>query len=241
MPVDPETQSLPRLGRLKGNATSNTKPPLGWPRNITGSGVNVAIVEAAGDFGHPALQGTRARVTNPASPYFGWPIAFDPYSMATFLRQAGNPRGTWYADTSSTDSNVTHPLRVDGKNDFWTDGSELVATDPSSDISVPDFDLVTLYVTQDATNWYVGFSSRANHTTMAFELYVNTTAGGGPTDPLGNYIIPAAGHLPEFAVYMVHNGQQPPGRYELNDTIPGAQVYRWNAGGGIWDAPATLA
>src|SRR3989454_2293694 len=182
-----------------------------------------------------------ARVTDPASPYFGWPIAFDPYSMSTYLRQGGNPRGTWYADTSSRDSNVTHTLRVDGKNDFWTDGSELVATDPSGDISVPDFDLVTLYVTQDATNWYFGFSSRANHTTMAFEMYINTTAGSGaPTDPLGNYVIPMAGHRPEFAVYMVHNGLQPPGRYDLNDTIPGGKVYRWNAARAAWDPPANV-
>src|SRR2546425_4159157 len=75
---------------------------------------------------------------------------------------------------------------------------------------------------------------------MAFELYVNSTAVGGSTDPLGNYIVPAAGHLPEFAVYMVHNGGQPPGRYDLNDTMPGAKVYRWNAGGGTWDAPANV-
>ena len=240
MPADPEAHSLPQTGVLNWNATINHKAPLAWARNITGDGVNVAIVDDGVDFGHPDLQGTMARVTDPASPYFGWPIAFDPYSMSTYLRQGGNPKGTWYADTSSTDSNVTHTLRVDGKNDFWTDGSELVATDSSGDISVPDFDLVTLYATQDAANWYIGFSSRANHTTMAFELYINTTAGGASTDPLGNYVVPAVGHRPEFAVYMLHNGQQPPGRYELNDTIPAAQVYRWNAGGGVWEPPAGI-
>ncbi len=241
MPEDPDTRSLPQTGILNWNATINHKAPLAWARNITGDGVNVAIVDDGVDFGHPDLQGTMARVTDPASPYSGWPIAFDPFSMGAYLRAGGDPRGTWYADTSSTDSNVTHTLRVDGKNDFWTDGSELIATDPSSDIGVPDFDLVTLYVTQDAANWYVGFSSRANHTTMAFELYVNTTSGGGaPADPLGNYMIPMAGHLPEFAVYMVHNGLQPPGRYDLNDTIPSALVYKWNPGGGAWDSPVDV-
>ena len=181
-----------------------------------------------------------ARVEDPASPYYGWPIAFDPYSMGTYFRQ-GNPRGTWYADTSSTDSNVTHTLRVDGKNDFWTDGSELVGTDPSGDIDVPDFDLVTLYVTQDATTWYFGFSSRANHTTMAFELYINTTAGqGATTDPVGNYVVPMAAHRPEFAVYMAHNGLQPPGRYDLNDTISAATAYKWNQAGGAWGAPVSV-
>ena len=241
VPDDPEAKSVPRQGVLNWNATINHKAPLAWGRNVTGDGVNVAIVDDGVDFGHPDLQGTMARVTNPASPYYGWPIAFDPYSMGTYLRQGGNPRGTWYADTSSTDSNVTHTLRVDGKNDFWTDGSELVATDPSNDISVPDFDLVTLFVTQDASNWYFGFSTRANHTTMAFELYINTTAGGGATtDPRGNFVGPMAAHRPEFAVYAVHNGQQPPGRYDLNDTIPGALVYRWNAGGSAWDPPANI-
>src|SRR5437867_2776256 len=201
---------------------------------------NVAGVDDGVDFGHPDLQGTMARVEDPASPYYGWPIAFDPYSMGTYFRQ-GNPRGTWYADTSSTDSNVTHTLRVDGKNDFWTDGSELVGTDPSGDIDVPDFDLVTLYVTQDATTWYFGFSSRANHTTMAFELYINTTAGqGATTDPAGNYVVPMAAHRPEFAVYMAHNGLQPPGRYDLNDTISAATAYKWNQAGGAWGAPVSV-
>src|SRR5438093_10767672 len=46
-----------------------------------------------------------------------------------------------------------------------------------------------------------------------------------------------AGQLPEFAVYMFHNGLQPAGRYDLNDTIPNALVYKWNTGGGAWDAP----
>ena len=241
LPDDPEARSAPRADAMNWNSTINHKAPLAWARNITGDGVKIAIVDDGVDFGHPDLQGTMARVEDPASPYYGWPIAFDPFSLAAYLRQKGDPKGTWYADTSSTDRNVTHPLKVDGKNDFWTDGSELVATDPSGDMGAADYDLVTLYVTQDAANWYVGFSSHANQTTMAFELYINTTAGtGAPSDPLGNYIVPQAGHAPEFTVYMEHNGLQPPGRYDLNDTIPAATVYAWNPATSAWGAPADL-
>ncbi|HLE45632.1 MAG TPA: S8 family serine peptidase [Thermoplasmata archaeon] len=241
VPDDPEARSAPRPETMNWNSTINHKAPLAWARNITGDGVKIAIVDDGVDFGHPDLQGTMARVEDPASPYYGWPIAFDPFSLAAYLRQGGDPKGTWYADTSSTDRNVTHPLKVDGKNDFWTDGSELVATDPSGDMGAADYDLVTLYVTQDAANWYIGFSSHANQTTMAFELYLNTTAVGGATsDPLGNYVVPQAGHAPEFAVYIEHNGLQPPGRYDLNDTIPAAAVYAWNPATSAWGAPEDL-
>lgn len=52
-----------------------------WAMGYTGRGVKVAVIDDRIDFGHPDLQGTQARVENPESPYYGWPIVFDPYSM----------------------------------------------------------------------------------------------------------------------------------------------------------------
>jgi|GEM_PF-1586536 len=53
--------------------------------NITGSGVNVAIIDSGIDFGNPDLQDAYAVDTNPESPYYGWPIAFDSASMMAYM------------------------------------------------------------------------------------------------------------------------------------------------------------
>lgn len=52
-----------------------------WNLGYTGDGVKVMVNDSGIDFAHPDLQGTQARDMNPASPYYGWPIAFDSYSM----------------------------------------------------------------------------------------------------------------------------------------------------------------
>ena len=52
-----------------------------WAMGFTGEGVKVAICDTGIDFGHPDLQGCQARVENPESPYYGWPIVFNPYAM----------------------------------------------------------------------------------------------------------------------------------------------------------------
>lgn len=76
-----------------------------WDRGIDGAGVKIAIIDTGIDFAHPDLHGTQARVEDPNSPYFGWPICFDSKSMARlFLNQTFS--GTWYSDTS-TDPMVT--------------------------------------------------------------------------------------------------------------------------------------
>ncbi|MGI8587203.1 MAG: S-layer homology domain-containing protein [Chloroflexia bacterium] len=80
-----------------------------WAAGYRGSGVNVAVVDSGVDFGNPDLLGTYARVTDPASPYYGWPMAFDPTSMELMadgiigdIPNAVNAYGSWYIDTSAT-------------------------------------------------------------------------------------------------------------------------------------------
>ncbi|MCX8038488.1 MAG: S8 family serine peptidase [Candidatus Sumerlaeia bacterium] len=72
-----------------------------WDRGFRGTGVNVAVIDSGIDFAHPDLQGTQARVSNPASPHHGWPICFDGASMAIYF-ESGTTANTWYVDTSST-------------------------------------------------------------------------------------------------------------------------------------------
>lgn len=79
-----------------------------WSYGFNGSGVNVAVLDTGVDFGHPDLDGVQARVTNVSSPYYGWPIAFDPRSMRDYLSSGlGFPSSdNWYSDTSLTDTDA---------------------------------------------------------------------------------------------------------------------------------------
>ncbi|NJE06326.1 hypothetical protein E3E36_09255 [Thermococcus sp. M36] len=57
-----------------------------WDKfNITGKGINVAVIDSGVDFGNPDLNDAYAVDTNPDSPYYGWPIAFDSASMMDYL------------------------------------------------------------------------------------------------------------------------------------------------------------
>ena len=55
-----------------------------WEKGFTGEGVIVGVLDDGIDFAHPDLQGTYARVTDPSSPYYGWPMAFSQVSMYYF-------------------------------------------------------------------------------------------------------------------------------------------------------------
>ena len=74
-----------------------------WARGFTGSDVRVAIMDSGVDFAHPDLLGTWAIEENATSPYYLWPIAFDPYSMYVYLIYGAVAFPTaysWYVDTS---------------------------------------------------------------------------------------------------------------------------------------------
>jgi len=57
-----------------------------WKKGFTGEGVVVGVMDTGVDFGHPDLQGTYAWVTDPTSPYYGWPMAFSYVSMLYFVQ-----------------------------------------------------------------------------------------------------------------------------------------------------------
>jgi len=94
--------------------------PAAWAQGYRGGGVNIAVVDQGLDFGHPDLDTSYAVEGNTSSPYYGWPIAFDPKSMGTYL-QTGATDGTWYANTTRQRPGpfeVTHTIKVDVTNDF---------------------------------------------------------------------------------------------------------------------------
>ncbi|HIE32052.1 MAG TPA: hypothetical protein EYP67_06700, partial [Methanosarcinales archaeon] len=81
-----------------------------WVNGFTGTDTRVAVLDTGVDFAHPDLQGTQARIEDPASPYYGWPIAFDPYSMLYYLVSGGAAFPeirSWYSDTSNADMDIS--------------------------------------------------------------------------------------------------------------------------------------
>ncbi|UCD92216.1 MAG: S8 family serine peptidase [Methanobacteriota archaeon] len=106
------------------------------------------------------------------SPYYGWPIAFDPVSMSNFLEQ-NHTRDTWFANTTQVGPGpfeYSHTLIVDGETEFggtyekWgTDPQEKSATLPGG--NKEDFDLTSLNLTYDKDYWYVGFDTWMRVTT----------------------------------------------------------------------------
>ncbi len=166
------------------------------------------------------------------SPYFGYPIVFDPTSMSAYIADGElqpstiNPGESWYVNTSSTDLHIYHTVVVDGANDFWAEEnthgsseavyplsltSELRAEDPAKDISDLELDLKDLYSASDSENWYFGFSVTPYIDTWSrsydvnYGIYIDSNAGGATTDPEGNYIT-ATGNEPEYAIYFHHTG-----------------------------------
>ncbi len=109
--------------------------------NISGDGVKVAVVDSGVDFAHPDLNGTQARVNDSSSPWNGWPIAFDPSSMSTWLSSGSAYPATtsWYSDTSNTGN--------DSDGDGILDGTSLDVTGLTSQSGIfhfgehPDRDL----------------------------------------------------------------------------------------------------
>ncbi|WP_297535597.1 S8 family serine peptidase [Thermococcus sp.] len=80
-----------------------------WSKyGITGEGIHVAVIDSGVDFGNPDLSDTYAVETNPNSPYYGWPIAFDSASMLEYLLFGGAFPNLfkyplywpWYSNTS---------------------------------------------------------------------------------------------------------------------------------------------
>src|SRR2546425_6380338 len=191
--------------------------PAAWAQGYRGAGVNIAVVDQGVDFGHPDLNASYAVEGNASSPYVGWPIAFDPKSMGTYLG-TGLTDGTWYANTSATGPGpfeITHRIKVDGTNDFG--GSERLGTDPRDDSGTApggikaDYDLTDLYATRDATRWYFGFSAylEQSNDTYVLLLDVNNETGGTTTVPVGKFAdtnTSATDIVPDIA--FSPNGQQ---------------------------------
>ncbi len=166
-----------------GNGTIIFTPPLGSNMEITAS-------------------------YTPTSPYYGWPIAFDPVSMSNFLEQ-NHTKDTWFANCTQVGPGpfeYSHTLIVDGETEFggtyekWgTDPRENSALLPGG--NKENFDLTSLNLTYDKDFWYVGFDTWMKVTTenasieefVPLALFgvmfdVDNETGGTTTVPEGKLI-----------------------------------------------------
>jgi subtilisin family serine protease len=76
-----------------------------WKMGVTGKGVNVAVIDDGIDFGNADLYGSQARVATQRSPYYGWPIVIDTWSITKWQERGNTDDGmSEYADTASTDT-----------------------------------------------------------------------------------------------------------------------------------------
>ncbi|MDY7076243.1 MAG: S8 family serine peptidase [Chloroflexota bacterium] len=133
-----------------------------WAKGFTGEGVIVGVLDDGIDFAHPDLQGTYATVTDPDSPYYGWPMAFSQVSVLYFWQDvsfgvSGIAEG--WAGSRWTDAQTTfeaHPEFEGGTAKVWYQplGSGIaheytIPTTSQSDLykmgSHPDRNLLALY------------------------------------------------------------------------------------------------
>jgi uncharacterized repeat protein (TIGR01451 family) len=183
-PYDPEPKSVPdlatnraRLEALRENeltyaeaqAKAGEVGPEGWfdvldghkssdawNKGFTGEGVIVGVLDDGIDFAHSDLQGTYAWVTDPASPYYGWPMAFSQVSMLYFVQDivfgvsgiADGWAGSRWTDAQTTatavDDTVTYqPLGSDVPHTYTVPATTLSGNYKLG--SFPDRNLLNLY------------------------------------------------------------------------------------------------
>ena len=121
-----------------------------WDKGYTGAGVKALVNDSGIDFSHPDLIGTEARVEDPNSPYYGWPMQFDQFGMLQYASdvQAGttnlaNGNAGGYADTSTvvTEGAASYmPLNADEAHDYTLTGTSAsgnyqIGTHPDGSLS----------------------------------------------------------------------------------------------------------
>ncbi|MBN1581463.1 MAG: hypothetical protein JXA89_12240, partial [Anaerolineae bacterium] len=119
-------------------------------------------------------------------------------------------------------------ILIDGsKEAAWGDP---LANDPLGDMSEPNLDLQSLYVLEDADNYYIGFEATASNWGMTYGLYIDgdqVDGSGAESDPWGRAMGAVSAHLPEHALYVWHTD---------GDVLEDAQLTHWNGSGWSYDS-----
>lgn len=121
-------------------------------------------------------------------------------------------------------SAVRQPPEIDGINDFLQ--TDLVAVDPTGDISERNLDLDSLWGVFVGDALYIGFNAYARAGfSLSYGLYISidTTRTSGATRDPWNRNVRASFGMPEFALYIWHND---------SGVLDEAQLCQWN---GVWN------
>lgn len=144
------------------------------------------------------------------------------------------PADDWNASDWSTQAllSVSSPyIAVDGGHD--ASYGEAAATDPLGDMTESNLDLQRLFITEDASTYFVALDAYAGTYGMGYGIYIDTdqvSGSGGTSDPWGRNINAVSEHLPEYALYVWHMD---------TDAIENAQLTTWNGSG--WDYPTLIS
>lgn len=107
----------------------------------------------------------------------------------------------------------------------------LVGDDPD-DVADNNFELTTLYASQDDNYWYIGFPASIG-ANMTYAVYLDldyTDGAGATTDARGYNVTTIDSHHPEYILYVFQIGSS----FSAANTA----LYSWT--GSSWAAPSTL-
>src|SRR4051812_2054758 len=119
-------------------------------------------------------------------------------------------------------------IHVDGIHE--ADWGAPVGTDPQGDMHETNLDLSTLYLVDDAANFYIGFDASATTWGMHYGIAIDTdnvSGSGATSNPWGRAVDTVAARRPEYYLNVWHPG---------NGTIESAQLNHWD--GGSWSFPS---
>jgi len=211
-----------------GAETVETGPLLEWQPANEADSYDVEI-SAAADFA-PADIVRAVAVPYPAYlPTTKLPAGA--YYWRVMARRAGAPLAGWsdvwrFQVAAASRWRDTRALRAIANRN-------LVGFDPAGDMGDPNYDVTTLYVTQDKDDWFFGFDATTGAEDMTYVLYLDldhADGSGAATDARGYTITTDWAHLPEYAIYVRQVGAA----FSASQTL----IYRWTAAG--WAAPQRL-
>ena len=153
-PVNAIANSIGPITPKDAHETAIHRADQAHALGFDGTGVRVAVIDTGIDFAHPDLLNTTARVTDPASPYYLHPIAYDGASLNDYLL-FGHPGPTsWYVNTSFSTTvfelldGTRHVSRTDGGTTRTWNVTGVAGLDASEEVRLgfhPDDKLLALW------------------------------------------------------------------------------------------------
>jgi hypothetical protein len=134
----------------------------------------------------------------------------------------------------TTQYNFNQPILIDGQIDAGY-GSPLASDPADAPQGNLPMDLLDLYVTDDANNYYFAYTINDDFSVTnwgKYIFYVDTTndGNGATSDAWGRNVVVNDPHKPEFSI-NTYVDAQPYGTEDI-------QYYSWN--GASWDGPTTI-